>query len=69
MSGKYAQAWYTGDPCRIRKDAEHGRAEPAIPNAKPKKRPETMPTLPGTSSCAYTTIAGNAEARIKPIAS
>jgi len=39
-----------------------------MPNEKPKTRPEIMPTLPGTGSCANTTIAGKAEARISPIA-
>ena len=40
---------------------------PAIPKAKPKNRPAIIPTLPGTSSCAYTRIAENADARIRPI--
>ena len=38
-----------------------------MPNARPKNSPEIMPTLPGTSSCAYTRIAENAEARITPM--
>lgn len=40
---------------------------PPMPKAKPKNRPDTVPTLPGTSSYANTRIAENAEARITPI--
>ena len=40
---------------------------PPIPNAKPKNKPETMPILPGISSCAYTRIAEKADARINPM--
>ena len=41
------------DARAIRELTEDGRAaSPAIPNAKPKKTPEIMPTRPGTSSCA-----------------
>jgi hypothetical protein len=42
-------------------------AMPAHPKARPKKMPEIMPTLPGTSSWAYTRMAENAEARMRPI--
>ena len=38
-----------------------------MPNASPKKIPETRPTLPGRSSCANTMIAGNAEASPAPM--
>ena len=41
--------------------------KPPIPNAKPKNNPETIPTLPGNNSCAYTRIAENADAIIMPI--
>src|SRR5258708_6010587 len=40
---------------------------PAIPKANPKNRPEISPTRPGTSSCANTRIAENADARINPM--
>ena len=40
---------------------------PPIPKAKPKNKPETIPTFPGINSCAYTSIAEKAEDRIKPI--
>ena len=40
---------------------------PPIPKAKPKNKPETIPTLPGNNSCAYTSMAENAEAMITPI--
>ena len=40
---------------------------PPIPNATPKKRPEMVPIFPGTSSCAYTRIAENAEASTSPM--
>ena len=41
--------------------------KPPIPNANPKNNPDTMPTLPGNNSCAYTSMAEKAEAMIKPI--
>lgn len=37
-----------------------------MPKASPKNTPAIMPTLPGTSSWAKTTIAGNAEAISSP---
>ena len=40
---------------------------PAIPNANPKKIPDTSPTFIGKSSCAYTRIAENADDIISPI--
>ena len=40
---------------------------PPMPNAKPKKRPETAPTLPGISSWANTTIAEKAEDNMSPM--
>src|SRR6185503_16423699 len=40
---------------------------PARPKANPKKRPAMSPTFPGTSSMAYTRIAGNADAIIAPM--
>ena len=42
-------------------------AIPAIPNAKPKKNPDTNPTFPGSNSCAYIRIAVKADDKIKPI--
>ncbi len=39
----------------------------AMPKAKPKNSPETIPTRPGSSSCANTMMAGNAEARMRPM--
>ncbi len=42
-------------------------AMPAMPKAKPKKIPAIMPTRPGTSSWAKTTIAGKADERMKPM--
>ena len=38
-----------------------------MPKAKPKNRPETVPTLPGISSCAKTRMAENADAMTKPM--
>src|SRR5829696_5994224 len=40
---------------------------PARPNDSPKNSPEIVPTLPGTRSIAYTTIAEEADARVSPI--
>src|SRR6202012_1104907 len=40
---------------------------PPIPKAKPKNNPEIIPILPGISSCAYTSIAENADEIITPI--
>ena len=40
---------------------------PPAPNAKPKKIPAIIPTRPGISSGAKTTIAGNAELITIPI--
>src|SRR4051812_10995049 len=40
---------------------------PPIPNANPKNSPATIPTRLGSSSWAYTMIAENADARIRPI--
>ena len=40
---------------------------PLTPNIRPKKIPAIMPTLPGTSSCANTTIAENADDITSPI--
>ncbi|MNH37841.1 hypothetical protein D3C79_987980 [compost metagenome] len=40
---------------------------PPKPNIRPKNTPAIMPTLPGTSSWAKTTMAENAEARMKPM--
>src|SRR3954454_19950842 len=40
---------------------------PPIPKAKPKNKPDTVPTLPGSKSCAYTKMAEKAEARISPM--
>ena len=40
---------------------------PPIPKAKPKNKPETIPTFPGNNSCAYTSIAEKALAMITPI--
>ena len=40
---------------------------PAIPNARPKNKPEIAPTLPGTSSWANTRIAENAEDNTIPV--
>jgi hypothetical protein len=39
---------------------------PPRPKAKPKNNPETKPTLPGSNSCAYTTIIEKAEDNTKP---
>src|SRR5690242_8178032 len=67
-AGRYEQTRYT--KLMLVKSASQPRPaapSPAIPKAKPKQRPEIIPTLPGTSSCAYTTITENAEARIRPI--
>ena len=41
-------------------------AIPLTPNIKPNIRPAIIPTRPGTASCAYTTIAENADDIIKP---
>ncbi len=40
---------------------------PAIPNAKPKNKPEIAPTLPGSSSWANTRIAENAQDNTIPM--
>ena len=40
---------------------------PPIPKAKPKNNPDTIPIFPGNNSCAYTSMAENAEAIIIPI--
>ena len=40
---------------------------PPAPKAKPKKMPAIMPTRPGTSSCANTTMAEKADDKISPI--
>ena len=37
------------------------------PNASPTINPDTIPTFPGTSSCAYTTITLKLLELIKPI--
>ena len=47
--------------------AEQRRPMPPTPKAKPKKMPAIMPTRPGTSSCANTTIAEKADDRIRPM--
>ena len=38
-----------------------------MPNASPKNSPEIIPTRPGTSSCAYTRIAENADDSTRPM--
>ena len=38
-----------------------------MPNANPKNTPAISPTLSGNSSCAYTRIAENADARMSPM--
>src|SRR3954453_7934109 len=69
MSGRYAQTLYTVSMLVWSASQPSAAApRPAIPNENPKNSPEIMPTLPGTRSCAKTTIAGNADARINPIA-
>ncbi len=39
---------------------------PPAPKAKPKKIPAIIPTRPGISSCANTTIAEKADEKISP---
>src|SRR5450755_3473119 len=53
----------------VRSASAPNKAEPKppIPNAKPKNKPDIIPILPGTSSCAYTSMAEKAEASITPI--
>src|SRR6202012_4627247 len=40
---------------------------PPMPKAKPKNNPEIIPSLPGTSSVAYTRMAEKADERITPM--
>ena len=40
---------------------------PPMPNANPKNNPDIVPIFPGINSCAYTSIAENAEARMNPM--
>ena len=51
----------------IGKRAERAAPMPPAPNARPKKRPEIVPTRPGTSSCANTTMAEKADASTTPM--
>ncbi len=54
-------------PRVVRHRAQRRLASPPTPNENPNDRPETMPTLPGANSWANTTMAGKAEARIRPM--
>jgi hypothetical protein len=62
-----ADAIDEGDAMRVGEPAEQRRSEPAAPKAKPKNTPAINPTRPGTSSCAKTTMAEKAEAKIRPM--
>src|SRR5579864_2047577 len=67
-AGRNEQTWYT-KPMLVASASLPRRAAPMPPrpNARPKKNPETVPILPGNSSCAKTKIVENADARINPI--
>src|SRR6266404_313723 len=67
-AGRNEHTWYTKRMLVASANFPSSAAPiPPNPNASPKKNPETVPTLPGTSSCAKTRIVENAEARISPI--
>ena len=55
------------DARRVGELAEQRRADAAGAEREPEEQPETVPTRPGTSSCANTTIAEKAEARMRPM--
>ncbi|MNU07716.1 hypothetical protein D3C72_2534370 [compost metagenome] len=40
---------------------------PPRPKARPVMRPDTVPILPGTSICAYTTVTEKLDSIINPI--
>lgn len=66
-SGVYAQKLYTlMIPYMSAKSPRTAAAIPPTPKAKPKKRPEIIPSLLGRSSWAYRSMAGNAEESINP---
>ena len=50
----------------VRQLASSAAPMPRSSNAKPKKNPDNVPILPGTSSYAYTKIVENTEATIRP---
>jgi hypothetical protein len=56
-----------GDAAMIGEGAEDGGAGAAQAEGEAEKRPDIVPTLPGTSSCASTRMAENAEARMIPM--
>ena len=67
-SGKNAHNRYTNSmPYRSATDPSTAAPMPPMPNAKPKKSPDTAPILPGMSSWANTRIAEKADARISPM--
>src|SRR5258707_757903 len=67
-AGRIELTWYTKRMLVASANFPSSAAPiPPNPNASPKKNPETVPTFPGTSSCAKTRMVENAEARISPI--
>src|SRR5687768_17076155 len=67
-AGTNAQTLYTNETLVWSATQPSNNAQmPAKPKARPKNKPEISPTRPGTRSCAYTSIAENADARMTPI--